>query len=335
MTHSSKLIIYVFDDDYTNRINTYSAIATACEGEIIPFSLENEDPIEVINNGKSKEAPDIIIVDHFLYNLGKNKDLFPKGENLVPIIKNKWPKCPVICLTAAVDDCKESMYNNVFEDIFSYDTPLDLAHYLPLLVDGYSKLENIKDIASLLKLFDLPDENKNTFLQIIPDSIRNDLEIKKKLSEKNIHELYRWFHNIFFGQPGLLYNAKWTAMTLGIKEEAFEKYKEKTIEACYDGIWSNPNDIRWWNSKLLGIIFNTDAPIDASTQFMGNEFLEVCKGDISVCDFCEKDHPDTVALPDLAFGSNECFVHIQCSAISKEHTPRPFYEPIRIMRAKE
>jgi hypothetical protein len=166
----------------------------------------------------------------------------------------------------------------------------------------------------------------------MPHDTKTDVE-KKGFANR----AYRWFSKTFYRMPGFLYNTDWVATFAGVKVEAIDKYLKYFDGAKYDGIFNNPNDLRWWKAKLYQVIYSKSKDENAasrSPQDVGNEVLKVKEKERSTCYVCKEKWPDTIAYVDESDGASAEQMHLRCTVAHPDYPYEPMFEEIRVMRGE-
>src|SRR3989338_1788807 len=83
-------------------------------------SVRNKSVAETIN--KIQKKPDLVIIDHFL---DSTRDI-RKGSTAAELIREKWPLCPIVGITAASKLSKTDFYNvEIYEDLYDVSSISD------------------------------------------------------------------------------------------------------------------------------------------------------------------------------------------------------------------
>jgi CheY-like chemotaxis protein len=280
----------------------------------------------------SREEPDLILMDHSLHNV---KDCsFNTGSTAAEVIREKWPECPIVCITAIelkdIDLHKQSIY----EDIFKFDTISSYDSRLVSIAESFRELKKNrpKNIDDFVEFLSVPEDDNLGLKSIIP----------KELKDKDAYEdksllltIYRWIRHILIEKPGFLYDKLWTATLLGIKEESFKKVEHIFEKAKYNGIFSDQRNERWWQSKVKEILYAELPDSDCVYPWeLGHMLPGINEDDYSKCYYSGEDFPETVAY--TGEDAKERAPMRLCYTV-----PHPnfesllFFEEIRMMKAKE
>jgi hypothetical protein len=318
-----KIKVLVLDDE-KKRMKQYKAFAEINDFLLQFISLEDEDPLEKMNGIlDGSNYPDIIILDHKFTNA---KTKISKGTSLISAFRMTF-KCPIIAVTAAKKDCIAD-FDSHYDDIFDINELSSIGDYIKIMIDGFYKVSKVSNMDELLKLLEIPETVITDLSNSLPDEIKNQ---DNYISTDFNSVVYKWFINYFYKLPGFLHNIDWTATLIGVNKKNFKEYEEKIEMTKYDGIWSNPNDKRWWKSKIYELISSKEVELHPwYFQEACNQVLEIKKDHISKCYKCQENWPEIMALTDYSDPSYEQ-VHLRCSQHNHRKYSYPYYEEPRIM----
>ncbi len=300
-----------------SRINTRTSF----------INVEDQVTEEVIRDEVlTMEEPDLILMDHSLDR--SDSDFFKKGSTAAALIHERWPTCPIICITAVdsheVDSRQRSEYIELipFEDISSFDQKfLTIAKGFRKLKANYPR--NPQDILRMLKA---PQEDYDKILAILPTQLKGE-----SLSDTSLLELWRWLNNIFFERPGLLYDELWTATLLGVKPDSFHKIESLFTSTRYKGVFANDDEPRWWKSKVVGKLAEiTQEP--GMPWKIGRLLQGLKEGDFSICHVTDEDFPDTVAFVDETPNAEREQMKLRETKPHSRYQDMLFYEELRVMK---
>jgi len=295
------------------------------------IGVENEDPLEKLKAAiATGPVPDIVLIDHVLDKTsGASGALLQRGGSLVPIMREHWTKCPILAITAEPSDCRKDVGSDNYEEVFDRQYLDVLARFIPSVVAGYRKATNIKTYDDLLKSIDVPETEKVAFFRALPDSLKiEDLYG----SPRFVHDLYRWFREVFYEKAGFLYDAKWVALTMGVAESHFYDYAEQISSCVYNGIWADPSSSRWWKANLYSKIRSKCDNPNLSIQKAACRVFGIKDAVFSKCYSCEEIWPDTLAYMDeSALSSERKAMHLHCSEPHPRRQGLPYYEEERVM----
>jgi CheY-like chemotaxis protein len=293
------------------------------------------DMNEILNfiKGNKNKKPDCILLDHKLSNF--NNDLFSEGTTFAEIIKRNFPGVPIIAVTGMASEL-------LIFNLNIYDQTIDIGslsdHYQEIynITLNFKKLHNKKlwNIGSFLKLLDVPIEEKDKILSIIPELIKNN--IKTPIDKSIFSFIFHWVYNKFIKHPGFLIDDLWLATLLGIKRESFIKVKNKFKKAVYNGLFASDGNIYWWQSTAKQIIYGLfPADTEVFTWNLGRKIRSVKPEDWSVCYVCKKNNPppEIVGFTD-AINNERQPMHYSCTIQHPNYQNELYFEEIRMVKPK-
>src|SRR5688572_23211374 len=63
-------------------------------------------------------SPDLILIDHKL-DYDKSK-IFKTGSGVAALIRDKWPSCPIICVTGVEIETLSSLNKSLYEEVIQF-----------------------------------------------------------------------------------------------------------------------------------------------------------------------------------------------------------------------
>lgn len=246
---------------------------------------------------KSRNQPDLILIDHKL-DFDKSK-LFKTGSSVAALIRDKWPYCPIVCVTGGqIIDSLSSINRSLYEEVIPFD---DISNYDEIFLSiakGFKKISETK-YKSLNKLFELleaPESELEKLKLILPNELKDDYA-----DHGFATNLSNWVRRVLMARPGFLYDKLWVATHLGIKETSFKKVEGLFTPAKYNGIFALDSDLRWWKASVLEIL--ADKVKENGLSFEKGRLLTYGRNKITKRDFSQsyisKDEiPETVAYLD-------------------------------------
>ncbi|MCI0471263.1 MAG: response regulator, partial [Candidatus Aminicenantes bacterium] len=129
------------------------------------------DEIKGILSGKE---PHLILMDHRLDNVKLNG--YKTGATAAEVIREQWPECPIVCVTAVelkdIDLHKQSIY----EDIFIYDNIADYESTLLSIAESFQglKSEPPQNKDDFIKLLKAPGDEIDRLISILPGELKNE-----------------------------------------------------------------------------------------------------------------------------------------------------------------
>lgn len=334
MTSKENEIRVTVFDDHSNGPDHFSPLSIEgggnCQLRYVP--LTNQDLIVMVKEAvrKQDDEPDVVLADHILDKTSsESQSLIKKGSSIVPIIRERWQKCPIISITAEPEDCRSEFGSEVYEEVFDRQHIASLACFLPSIVKGYKIAESVGSHGEILDKLGVPSDERNVLPQAMPDSLRVDAQFD---APAFVHRLYRWFRHTLHAIPGFLYDRRWAALTLGIDEKHFNEYEER-IESCrYTGIWSDPNDKRWWKSLLFEFAWSDcESSSGKLVQEAACETLKIPIEQYGRCYSCKEPWPEALAFNDESPEGEEYPMHLRCSKAHPLRQSLPYFEERRVM----
>lgn len=296
------------------------------------IDVKNKSLPDEIKTILSGDEPDLILMDHMLNKIKENG--YKTGSTAAEVIHEKWPGCPIICVTAVdlkdIDLHKQSIYEDIFKfaNISSYNSTLvSIASSFQELKKN--PLQNIGDFIGLLKA---PEEDNERLIAIIPEELKN----KELYQDKSLPlKISRWVRHTLMAKPGFLYDRMWTATLLGIKEESLSRIEHIFSKAKYCGIFADEGNERWWQSKLREILFSKFPDSDEIYPWkLGRKLPGINEADFSKCYASGKDFPETVAYTDEAAKTRKP-MRLRHTVSHPGFEKFLFFEEMRMMKGKE
>lgn len=317
---SRNKIIWIDDDPKRKRF------ADEMGAEFINARLLHlPENIESIFEGKQ---PYLIILDHFLINTRDENRLLQRGSTIAEAFKEKWPTCPVICITATdnfqnIDLRTRSTYDKLFRsyNFSQYRDEIDS------IARGYALIaKKTLSETSLITLLKPPKDEVDRLSETLPSELR-----KNSLDPSFPSAFYNWVEHIF-DRPGFLYDDLWAATFLGLTEEGFQKISDKFEKAKFTGIFSRDSESRWWLVSLTEILFNLVEPEPGERSWhVGRQLSrKLKKADYSKCYKCKKPFPETVAYLDSESTERRA-MHLECTELHPGYKRQLYFEDIRMM----
>ena len=295
--------------------------------EFIPAKGKNiEELIEKIINEYKK--PKLVIIDHVL-DKTNSKIGTRFGSSLVGILRDTWDTCPFLGISAAGKIARIDIGEYAYDELIEGDRFSEYIRYIPNVIEGFKKCTKVDSVERWINLLKCPKEEKNRIKECIPRNIKANVQ-KKGFANR----AYRWFSKKFYSTPGFLYDKNWVATFAGVKIEAIDKYIKYFNSAKYDGIFNNPDSMRWWKATLYRKIYSKSKDINVATrssQDVANEVLKVKKKFRSKCHACGEVWPDTMAYVDDSENASMKQMHLRCTVAHPDYRYEPMFEEIRVM----
>jgi hypothetical protein len=320
---------FIWIDDLPERSGEARNMAKAINVNIEFLDVKNVKLLDELKNVTKKEEPNLIIIDHNLEDT--DSGIFKKGSSTTPFIRETWPECPIICISGVNINEVDGQQKSLYEEIFSINTVSK--HYSEIfsIAASYKKAKENrpKSIDDILNLIECPELDRLKISSILPTDLKDNF-----LDSSLILELSKWVRNTLMKRPGFLYDRLWLATLIGIKEESFYKVEKKFSGALYNGIFSNPDNPRWWKSDALTILFELS---DASglPWVKGRGIEGIDENDYSICYATGVEFPETIAYEDQSRNSKRVPIKIKESILHPDFENLLYFEEIRLMKAAE
>ena len=327
---SRKLKFIWIDDDPKREVESRN-IEERFDIEVNFIEVKGGSLNKVLEEILSQNEPDLILMDHKLQD-DIDQALFNTGSTASEILREKWPSCPIVCITGVKIEDVDSYKRSLYEDVFSVENISKYYLTLISIAKSFIKLRSkpLDNVEGLLSLLKAPSEDKKRLSTILPDTL------KKDYSDPSLPVfISRWVRKTLIAKPGFLYDRLWTATLLGIKEGSLVKVEELFTKAKYRGIFSDDSNERWWQSSLRKILSSeVDDPELIYPWEQGRKLAGITEKDHSKCYASGEAFPETVAFIDET-------ATIRAPMRLKYTVPHPqfeeslFFEEIRMMKAEE
>jgi hypothetical protein len=286
-------------------------------------------PEEIGDIFDSEQQPFLVVLDQFLTKTKDENPLLQRGSTIAEALKEKWPNCPVVCITAAenlsgkIDNRTRSTYDKLFRS-YNFSQYKD---EIESIASGFAlvtkKATNANDLVSLLKP---PKNETDRLLETLPGELR-----KNFLDASYASNFFRWVGHLF-DRPGFLYDDLWAATFMGLSEEGFSKVSNEFEKAKYKGIFVHASARRWWLILLTEVLFQLSepAPWEMSWHVGRRLSKKFKKTDYSKCYKCKKPFPEIVAYLDSESPERHA-MHLACTELHPAYKRQLYFEDIRMM----
>jgi hypothetical protein len=315
----SKKIVWI--DDYPDREST----AVDIGAEFINVrGVDVATKVEQLLNG---HPPSLVILDHVLDKTTTSNPIFQKGSTIAEAIKEKWPACPVVGVTAArvpdIDRRTKSTYDALFP---FHDFGKHISH-IDALRKGFALIAK-SDTRKLIELLKPPVDDMERLRAALPDDLKaadQDASVASRM--------YRWVERLL-ERPGLLLDSLWSATLLGLNEVGFQKITREFERAKYGGIFARVDDPRWWASRLTEILYRQCPPgLGEVSWHTGRRLPGMKKEHFSHCYSCRGDFPETVAYLDEVSNERRA-MHLKHTVLHPRYKRELYSEDIRMMQER-
>ena len=316
--------IFWFDDDPTRK-PTAKNLESDIEYSVNFIDLKEQEVEKKLSWLFKQEEPSLILLDHSLTNAVS--ETFKTGSTMAAAIREKWPQCPIVCITGADFEYIDIRHRQAYELLIKFSEISEKHQQIKAVADGFQILNGHKigAVEEIIALLNPPKEEIEKIKKILPK------EIKENINDQSLKlEIYRWLQEPFFSRPGFLYDKLWSATLLGLNNSGFDKVKHVFNDALYTGIFQDSLNPRWWKSELISIISEKSDSYEVP-WVLGRILLPEQHEFYSQCYASEEEFPEIVAQEDSTDDSN-------WYAMKMKHTlPHPkfedmlFFEDMRIM----
>jgi len=320
---------YIWIDDNPERQGAANNMKDSLKVNIDFIDVKDKAFQEIIHNVLLGDEPDLIIIDHNLEDIGSG--IFKKGSSVAPYIRESWPECPIICVSAVDINEVDSQQKLLYEEIFSISDISENYTEIKSIADSYqiiraNRPHNINELMDLLKV---PEADKIKVASIFPTVLRDDFT-DRSLTVK----IAKWVRKSLINRPGFLYDKIWFSTLIGIKVESLSRVESKFSNSLYEGIFAQENQPRWWKSNLLSTLYELSETPGLPWE-KGRGLENITPEDYSKCYASDAFYPETVAYTDQTRDAYQVSIKI------KESIPHPdfgnllHFEQIRLMKAAE
>lgn len=324
-----KKITLLWIDDESERRMTSKVLERTLRIRVVFEDVKGKDLSDVLRRILSSAEPDLVLVDHRLDKVS-GKRIIQTGSTTAEVIREKWPDCPMVCVTAVGLEDIGQHTKAIYEEIIEYSKLSENYSTLLSLANSFKFLRRNrpKDIDAVMKLLKPPRVEMPRLKDILPDALKGDYGDKSLLIS-----LSKWIRHTLMAKPGFLYDQLWAATLLGIKEQSFGKLRDYFSAANYKGIFFNEGNQRWWQTRLKEILFRRFSSDRGDfTWVLGRKLPGITKRDYSVCYVCNKEYPEIVGFTDEIAQTRKP-MHLRCSVPNPRFEKTLFFDEMRMMKA--
>jgi hypothetical protein len=281
-----------------------------------------------------RSAPGMVIVDQVLNKCDWDLNIPLLGSSLAEIIRQKWPACPIVGITAGQNIATESQWYDFekkaeFEELIEAQNFGRAVELIYALSSGFCILRTPKalTIKKIITLLEPPTGEHERLATALPD------EIRKSSNDRSVPRLTAlWIRKRLMERPGFLYDRNWTANLLGLSPKGFKKVEPMFVAAKYSGVFSEPSNSRWWGLALKEILFAAIKEPKANlTWEVGQQLPGLSPPDYSQCYVCKEPHPEILGYIDTSSDESRP-MHIRCTIPDRRFQSLLYYDDIRVMR---
>jgi hypothetical protein len=285
---------------------------------------------EELNSVLSGRAPHLVVLDHFLRNVKVEDRMYTRGSTIAEAVKEKWPSCPVVGITANTNDSKITRRTRLnYDELFHSYRFLEHRNKIKAIADGFANVSRKEqlDAQTLINLLRGLKKDEPRLVAALPSELKSST-----IDEGSISTFYGWVRHLI-ERPGFLFNPLSSATFLGLNEKGFRKIEEQFEKARYKGIFHNDDEPRWWANRLAEILFEKAAPGPADMSWdVGRKLDGISGDDYSRCYRCRKmtPPPETVAFLDRESDEQRA-MHIECTVLHPNFKRELYFEDVRMM----
>ena len=325
----SRKLRFIWIDDDPERESTATTLQERLGVKVAFKNANGQDLLSLLSEIRGEAEPDLILMDH---RFTQTENQFV-GSTAAEHLREKWPECPIVCVTAArleeVDAHKSALYEQVIE----LDKLSECDLILVSIAESFRKLrrnppENTEQLINYLKA---PKDDRQRLEAVIPDGIKMTYKDKKS----SLLLISKWVRNTLMNRPGFLYDKLWTATLLGIKEKRLHKVERLFDKAGYAGIFAHKGEDLWWQSKLRSILSSLVETDKVLLPWeMGRLLHPITPKDYSKCYKSDEEFPETVAYLDES-ATDKAPMRLRYTAPHPRFEDALFFEEIRMMKGRE
>jgi hypothetical protein len=294
------------------------------------INVRDRDPAPELKRLLKGPSPRLVLIDHVLDKTKDAHPVFLRGSTIAEAIKGEWPSCPVIGVTNA-DKLKgvDLRTQEAYDALFLFQ---DFARYFDRIggiARGFAVLaKSGSDPDRLIALLKAPDDDIGRLRETLT------YDLKARSGDKSVtSRMYRWVERLM-DRPGFLFDSLWSATFLGLNELGFEAVAGSFKKAKYDGIFTRPDDPRWWSAGLSTLLYGRCEPQPGELSWhVGRRLPGVRKEHFSSCHFCKEEFPETVAYLDVTSNERRA-MHLRCTELHPLYKRELYFEDIRVMRGE-
>lgn len=291
------------------------------------INVHQQDISTVVETLLVGTSPRLVVMDHVLDKAaGTVHPVFKKGSTIAEAIKERWPHCPVVGVTNAdnitgIDARTKGIYDSLFpfSEFGKYFDRINgiAAGFAEVAAEG-------NEIGCQINLLKPPTDDSRR----LNDALDTDLKNARDASLPS--RMYRWVERLM-DRPGFLLDSLWSATLLGITKEGFDLVADKFAKAAYTGIFSRPDEPRWWATTLAELLYK-ECPANAGelTWHVGRRLPDITDRHFSACYYCKKSYPEIVAFLDEA-SADQHAMHLGCTILHPRFSRELYFEDIRMM----
>ena len=288
----SEKLKFIWIDDDPKRERAAHNMSHELGVDITFKGIKGKNVERVLKSILAGQEPDLVLMDHSFHQA--DGDPIRTGSSAAAIIREKWPSCPIVSVTAIEKTNMDTRHRSAYEAIFPFDRISENYSKLVAIAEGFKalkeKIPNTTD--DILEHLKVPEDECDKMVKIFPRELKENFEDKSLLLE-----IYRWCDSILFKRPGFLYDRLWVSTLLGLNSEGFQQVEAKFESAKYQGVFANNSNERWWKSEVLSILGGEVDQVGLPWE-LGRALVDDNNAYFSKCHVSEEEFPETVAFVD-------------------------------------
>ena len=167
----SRKLRFIWIDDEPERKAAATTLQDRLDVKVAFKNANGQDLLSLLSEIRGEAEPDLILMDH-RFTEAKNQFV---GSTAAEYLRENWPDCPIVCVTAAgleeVDSHKSALYEQVLkiQKISNYDT------ILISVAESFRKLRGSKSPENTEQLIDYltaPKDDRQGLQAVVPDEIK-------------------------------------------------------------------------------------------------------------------------------------------------------------------
>lgn len=324
-----KKLQIIWIDDNPGRAEGATTMAQLLKAKVEFKDIKDKDLVKVLDAMIAKQEPDLIIIDHNLEDA--DSGIFKKGSTAAAYIREVWPECPIICVSAVEIGQVDTQQKNLYEAFISIEEISDHYNQIKSIAMAYrlAKESRPRTINEILNLLDAPEIDRIKLASIMPTQLKENLE-----DTSIIVEIARWVNGTLLQRPGFIYDNLRVGTLLGLNCDGFEKIKKRFKSAKYTGLFENDSHEKWWKSQVLITLSElTDA--SGLPWEIGRTLKGLTEDDFSRCYASDEDYPETVAFVDQSKTANEEAMKLKYTTVHPDFESLLYFDDIRLMKPAE
>lgn len=316
---------FIWIDDLPDREEAAKNLAQFLNLNVEFIGVKEKNLSDILTKMIANGKPDLILIDHNLED--SDSGIFKKGSSVAASIRESWPECPIVCVSAVDVVEVDSQQKALYEEIFSIEKIS--IHYDEIfsIAKSYTDISKNRpvDITGILSLIQVPEIDIKKVSAIFPNQNYQDPSLIVGIS--------KWIRKVLMKRAGFLYDKLWLCTLIGIKVESFYKVEKLFDPAKYAGVFSNTQDLRWWKSYALEILYE-NSEIAGLPWEKGRGLKGIETSDYSVSYATGKYFPETVAYIDSG-SDTQVPICIRESDLHPDYQSLLYFDDIRLMRPAE